>query len=173
VTFILTTTGVGNCNVVQTSHTVTIIDAPIVDAGANQVVCANNANISLNGTVATDASGNGGFGTGQWSTSGTGSFANANDLNTTYTPSPADITAGTVDLTLTSTVNGLCLSESDALTITIVPSPVVDAGPATIDICANNPDVDLIGSITFSSGAPPPGTWTTTGTERLQMLLAL
>jgi gliding motility-associated-like protein len=164
VTFILTTTGVGNCNVVQTSHTVTIIDAPIVDAGANQVVCANNANISLNGTVATDASGNGGFGTGQWSTSGTGSFANANDLNTTYTPSPADITAGTVDLTLTSTVNGLCLSESDALTITIVPSPVVDAGPATIDICANNPDVDLIGSITFSSGAPPPGTWTTTGT---------
>jgi len=42
-----------------------------------------------------------------WS-GGTGTFTDPNVLNTTYTPSAADKTAGTVTLTLTSTNNGLC-----------------------------------------------------------------
>jgi hypothetical protein len=57
VTFILTSTGQGNCLPVQDSRTVTIIEAPVVDAGTDQTVCANNANIALSGTVTTDPGG--------------------------------------------------------------------------------------------------------------------
>ena len=46
-----------------------------------------------------------------WTSSGTGSFANANSLTTcTYTPSVADITAGSVTLTLTAS-NAGCASD--------------------------------------------------------------
>jgi len=164
VTFILTSTGHGNCLPVSDSRTVTIIEAPTVDAGGNQTVCANNANVILNGTITTDPGGSGGSGTGQWSTSGTGSFGNINNLSTTYTPSAADIAAGTVDLTLTSTLNGLCLGASDVITILIIPAPVVDAGPISTDLCANNAVAALNGSINFTSGTPPDGLWTTSGT---------
>jgi hypothetical protein len=97
----LTTTGNGNCNAVSDQMTITFTNAPVVDAGPDRTVCANNANVTLNGSV-TGATG------GQWSTSGTGTFSpNNTTLNATYIPSAADRTAGTVTLTLTSTGNGL------------------------------------------------------------------
>jgi hypothetical protein len=83
------------------SRVITFTPAPVVDAGTNASVCANNSAISLNGSV-TGATG------GTW-TGGTGTYSpNNTTLNATYTPSAAERTAGTVTLTLTSTGNGNC-----------------------------------------------------------------
>lgn len=147
VTLTLTSTGNGNCNAVTDLVTINIGPAPVVNAGANQTVCANNPQINLNGNVLN-------AGGGTWSGGNGTFFPNANTLNAQYTPSATEITAGTVTLTLTSTGNGLCDSEADEMTITITPAPVVSAG-ADLSVCANNSAVTLNGSVTVASG----GVW--------------
>jgi len=57
-------------------------------------------------------------------------------------------------LTYTTTGNGFCAAETDELTITILPAPLVDAG-TSISVCSNNPEIDLTGNVTGASG----GTW--------------
>jgi hypothetical protein len=144
----LTGTGTAPCPNSTSTKTVTITPTPTVSAGASQTVCANNTAVSLNGTV-TIASG------GTW-TGGTGTFVpNANSLITTYTPSASEISAGTVNLTLTSTGNGNCLAVISNTTITITAAPTINAG-ANQTVCANNPAVSLNGTVTIASG----GTWT-------------
>ena len=69
-----TTTGNGTCNAVTDQVQIAFTPAPVVNAGADGAVCANNAAIALNGSV-TGATG------GTWS-GGTGTFSpNANTLN--------------------------------------------------------------------------------------------
>jgi uncharacterized repeat protein (TIGR01451 family) len=62
-----------------------------------------------------------------WSTSGSGYFSNATILNPVYTPSQADIDAGSVTLTLTATGSSGTLT--DNMVLTINPLPLVDLGP--------------------------------------------
>ncbi|MEB2340957.1 MAG: gliding motility-associated C-terminal domain-containing protein [Flavobacteriia bacterium] len=147
VTLTLTTTGNGNCLAATSSRTISFTPAPIVDAGTNGTVCANNAAISLNGSVI-GASG------GTWS-GGTGTYSpNANSPTASYTPSAAEITAGTVTLTLTSTGNGTCNPVTDQVTYTITPAPTANAG-ANQTLCANNAVANLNGSFTGATG----GVW--------------
>ncbi|MFH1319352.1 MAG: PKD domain-containing protein [Bacteroidota bacterium] len=149
--FLLTSTNNGNCIPVTEIITVTLTTKPIVDAGIDDTVCANNALVSLNGSVSGSTT------SGIWTTNGTGTFTDSTDLNTTYTPSSNDISAGTVTLMLYST--NACLI-TDSVIIIITPAPNVNAG--TDDIyCLNNPIVTLNGSIT--AGATT-GVWSTTGT---------
>ncbi|MCO6500128.1 MAG: PKD domain-containing protein, partial [Vicingus serpentipes] len=150
-TLTLTTTptaGPGVCTSESDNVAITFTPSPTVDAGAPQSVCANDAAITLNGSM-TVATG------GVW-TGGAGTYVpNANALNAVYTPSAAEITAGTVTLTLTTTTGlGNCTAVSDNVTMTITPAPVVEAGSA-LTSCANNADVTLAGSVTLASG----GTW--------------
>ncbi len=147
VTLYLTSTGNGTCNAVTDSITITITPTPVVNAGQDTSICANNASITLNGSV-TVASG------GVWS-GGSGTF-NPNDttLNAIYTASPSEIVAGNVTLTLTSTGNGTCLPVSDQITIQITPAPTVNAGVDMI-VGANNANASLNGSVTVASG----GVW--------------
>jgi gliding motility-associated-like protein len=63
-----------------------------------------------------------------WTTSGTGTFSNATILNPTYTPSAADITAGTVILTLTAYGNAPCGNATSSMTLDIIPAPEAYAG---------------------------------------------
>jgi hypothetical protein len=79
-----------------------------------KTVCADNASVSLTGSVT------GGSTTGQWTTSGDGSFGNANSLSTTYTPGANDKSGGSVTLTLTSTNNRTCTPGSDNMVVSIV-----------------------------------------------------
>ncbi len=144
VTLTLTTTGNGNCNAVSDNILITFTPAPTANAGANQTVCANNSNVSLNGSV-TGATG------GSWS-GGLGTFTpNNTSLNATYSPTAAEIAAGTVTLTLTTTGNGNCSAVTDNMTITITPAPTVNAG-ADQTVCGNNALVTLNGSVTIASG---------------------
>jgi len=152
VTFTLTSTGSGGCPAVTGQMTLTITPAPTVSTASNQTVCANNADVSLNGTF-TVASGI------SWTSSGSGTFTPDNTTATaTYTPSNADITAGTVTVTIASTGNGSCLAVTHSMVITITPAPIVNAG-SNISVCVNNPNAALSG--TSSTGS---GQWSTSGT---------
>jgi gliding motility-associated-like protein len=147
ITLTLTTSGNGNCNSVTDQMVITFTPAPTVNAGPDQTTCKNNPSVTLNGSITT-ATG------GLWS-GGSGSFApNNTTLNAVYTPSGAEITAGTVTLTLTTTGNGTCLAVSDQMIITLTPSPVVNAGPDQT-LCSNNPNATLSGSVTVAGG----GVW--------------
>ena len=131
--------------------TYTFTPAPTANAGSDASICANNATLQLNGSV-TVATG------GLWS-GGAGSFSpNSGILNAVYTPTAAEVSAGTVTLTLTTVGNALCNAVSDQMVVTITPAPVVDAGQP-LQSCANNPSVQLAGSVQNATG----GTWTGAG----------
>jgi hypothetical protein len=128
--------------------TLNFTPSPVVNAGAAVSLCANNAVVSLNGSVS-GATG------GVWS-GGAGSFTpNNTTLNATYTPTAGEIAAGTLTLTLTSTGNGNCNAVAASRVITFTPAPVVNAG-ANASVCANNSAISLNGSVTGATG----GTWT-------------
>jgi gliding motility-associated-like protein len=152
-TFVLTSTG--NCLPVSDTVVLYLAKSPIVTAGADVTQCANNITpISLNGYFnyalgATWAGGNG------------GAFSNSASTSTTYTPSPADISAGQVLITYSSTGSIFgCPNTVDSLYLNFTPAPLVNAGPDVV-ICANTPKVLLNGSVT---GGSTSGVWSTTGT---------
>ncbi len=152
VTLTLTSTNNGACVASVSTITITITDAPIANAGIDQAVCFNNADVILNGSVSI-ASG------GIWSSTGDGTFSpSASTLNSTYIPGPTDLAGGTITLTLTTTGNGTCLADSDQMIVTITAAPTTDAGPDQI-LCESSPNATLNGIIT---GAPT-GIWTTLG----------
>src|SRR5690606_32842851 len=116
----------------------------IVDAGVDQTVCANKTT-QLVGAIS------GGATNGVWSSNGTGSFSpDEFALNAIYEPSPADLSGGSVTLTLTSISN--CFPVEDEVKITYTPAPIVDAGLA-ITACENNTVVTLNGYVDIASGA--------------------
>jgi gliding motility-associated-like protein len=154
ITLTMTTTGNGTCNPASNQIVVTISPQPVVDAGANMSICAGQANAVLNGIV-TNAAG------GVWTSTGTGTFNDANSLNTTYIPTPQDFQNGGILLTLTSTGNGVCAAVSDVISVNILPSPaaVVNAGLDQV-LCSDVTEISLTGYISNAGG----GLWSTSAT---------
>ncbi len=144
-----TSSDLGVCPADTDSVTITRVqDITIPDAGPDAVICAGSTHpLNANSVGAGE--------TGEWTSSGTGTFGNVNDPNTVYTPSGADTTNGEVYLTWTIS-NGLCdpLSDSLRLQIDLNPTPA-DAG-----------DDQIICSIGTRLGGNEPivgsGIWTTT-----------
>ncbi len=154
VMLVLTSTNTGSCSPTSDTMLVTITEPAIVNAGVDQSTCAQGASVTMNGNVS------GGSSTGVWSTLGTGTFTPTNTaLNATYTPSPADLVAGTIQVVLTSTGNGICAARTDTMVITIIPMPIVSAGPDRV-VCGDLNDVLLNGTVT---GSTTTGLWTTDG----------
>jgi gliding motility-associated-like protein len=118
----LISTNNGSCPASSSSIAIGFVAPPTANAGNDQTVCANNANIVLNGQFNNSTS-------ATWSSSGTGAFTPSNtDPNATYIPGPSDKTNGTVKLTLTTTNNGPCPASSDAMILTIKAPPTVNGG---------------------------------------------
>ena len=114
----------GSCLAVSDNVVITIDDAPTVDAGAPQTICAGST-VSLAGLLGGSAT------TATWTTSGDGTFNSASSLTAVYTPGTADIAAGSVVLTLTTNdPAGPCVAVNDNVTITIDAGATVVAGPA-------------------------------------------
>jgi len=152
VTLVLNTNDpAGPCGGVSDAMTITIDPITVVNAGADQAVCASAAQAQLAGSVSGTVS------SGTWS-GGTGIFSPGRGaLNATYTPSAAEIAAGTVTLTLTSNAStGPCPPASDAMVITINRAATVSAGPDRIT-CAVGARVQLGGTI---GGSATSATWT-------------
>lgn len=145
----------GPCPVQRDTIYLTVTPSPLVNASADQTVCANNAEVELNGSVT------GGATTGIWSSLGTGNFTpDPTSLNAIYNPSPADFSAGTIGLVLTATGYGSCNVARDTMYVSFTSAAIVDAGADTVTACKNNPTVTLSGSVTGSSTT---GKWTTSG----------
>ena len=100
-----------------TNVTVTVSPTPTISAGPDQTLCGTT--VYLNGTVL-GATG------GIWS-GGNGSYSPNNTTpNAVYTPSSAELSAGTIILTFSSTGNGACASVADQVILKIVPPLVVN-----------------------------------------------
>lgn len=106
----------------------TIVPGMTASAGGNASGCSSAA-FTPAATAANYESIN-------WTTKGDGTFDNPAILTPAYTPGPADIAAGNVELKLTAH-SAVCPVISDSLLLTILPSPAVNLGPDTA-ICANH-----------------------------------
>jgi gliding motility-associated-like protein len=155
VTLTLTSTNNGYCPAVSDNVVIGIKQMAIVNAGPNLSLCSNSGSISLTGNVS------GGTTSGIWAASGIGGYnPNNTTLNTAYNMTPADISAGSVTFTLTSTNNGACPAVTDTVMVSITTLAVVNAGPNQL-ICSNASAINLNGSIVGASGT---GIWTSNGT---------
>ena len=109
----------GGCAAVPVTTSITITAAPTVTAGDPVSTCASAGAVNITaGSVAAN------YGLVTWTSNGTGTWTNANSLTTaTYNPGTADITAGSVMLTLTATGSGNCASITSKKTLTINANP--------------------------------------------------
>ncbi len=150
VTLTLTAHGNSPCGDVSDDMILTIVPSATADAGADDHICEGNT-YTLNGQATN-------YSSVTWSTSGSGTFDNSSYLNATYTPSAADISNGSVTLTLTAHGNSPCGDVSDDMILTIAPNPTVNAGPDD-NVCEGS-SYSLNGQATdYDSIA-----WTTSGT---------
>ena len=150
--FVLASTG--NCTPITDTLIVNIFKSPVVTAGSSVALCKNNISpVSLSGTLLYAAGAN-------WTTTGSGSFGSIGALNTTYLPSPSDLAANSVTISLTSTgsLNG-CPNTFDSLIIKFTNSPIVGISP-DVAVCANNPTVAISGTVSAGSTT---GIWSGTG----------
>ncbi len=148
VTLTLSSTTPDNCAISTDQTIVKFQLLQAVTAGNNQTICSQSG-AKLAGTI-TIAGG------GVWTSSGTGTFSpNASQLDATYYPSAADITAGSVVLTLTANNAGTCYIPTDKLSVTFLPPPAVSIkGPVyvlkgrtiTLIPTVNDPNVSYIWS---------------------------
>ncbi len=148
----------GPCAVSTDDVRISVHPAATVNAGPDQNSVSDAPSFTLAGSVG------GGATSGVWSGGG-GSFnPNANTLNAIYTPSAAEIAAGTMTLTLTTNnPAGPCGPVSDSMVITIrkvtvrLIEPAVCAGPGSVVTViaeiSNNAAVRQ--SVAFTSTLPP------------------
>ena len=131
--------GTGPCTGSSDEMQLTINTAATVNAGTDIINCTGLLYI-LN-----EASKGGSASTVLWSTSGSGTFGNTSDVVTYYTPSPADVAAGSVILTITTDDPdgiGPCVAVTDQLIMSFS-SATVNAG-ADITSCGSG-DISLSG----------------------------
>ena len=103
------TTGAG-CPVTLTT-TLNMVDI-VVNAGPDDTICSTS-NYPLAAKVSEDSY------HFSWQTSGTGSFNSDTVLNPTYRPSAADISAGSVKLTITASDSTYTCSKTDTMVLNI------------------------------------------------------
>ncbi|MFL5728273.1 MAG: PKD domain-containing protein [Cytophagaceae bacterium] len=117
----------GTCMGDTTNKITMKVSAQTADAGLDMSSC---------GTAAVTLSGSSTFSSStQWISSGTGTFGSAAALSTTYTPSAADVSSGSVILTLRANSPG-CALVNDGLTLTLNSGPALTASPVNSTICA-------------------------------------
>ncbi|MFZ4401936.1 MAG: T9SS type A sorting domain-containing protein [Bacteroidales bacterium] len=118
-TYTVTVTDHNGCTASSNTSVTQPVGTLTANAGTDAVICGNDSvSYQLSGTAANSTS-------VHWTTSGTGSFSNADILNPVYTPSAADILDVQIQLTLTASCNSTCLPVTDYMVLTINPVPVI------------------------------------------------
>lgn len=137
------------CSVEELGN-IEVMPKPVVDAGPDQVVCADATTVvGLSAAKATDITSAG----VEWTTSGDGSFDNPNAVNPIYTPGAGDLLAGKVTLKITAKSfiddSDGCSAEDDIDIILLPKQKLVITDPEVA--CVTDP-VDLTApSITAGS----------------------
>lgn len=156
VTLRLTVYGISPCASTMATKLLTFNPNPTAVAGTAITACASDTAINITaGSSATNHT------AVLWSSSGTGTFTDANSLTTcTYYPSAADIAAGGVTITL-SALSPNCTNGTATKMLTLVPSPAANAG-TNVNTCYNS------GTILITAGASASNytsvAWSSSGT---------
>lgn len=132
------------------TKTLNVHEAPVVNAGPDTTICAGTS-LTVNGASAQN------YTSVQWSSTGNGTWLNANTLMPTYMPSNSDIAAGSVILTLTASGNG-CPEVTDILILSIQPEATVSAGNDGATCEGSNFQINGASAVLASSIQ-----WTTSG----------
>lgn len=143
---------------------VTTANTPVVNAGADQIVCASSPLTHLSGSVT--------YATGIWS-GGAGTFsAGATSPVTDYTPTASEIAAGYVDLILTSTgAGGGCLNKADTVHITY--SPIVNLSTSASAVLCNGGNTGSATAMASGGYSPFIYSWSTSPVQTTSMATAL
>lgn len=149
---ITNTVDLGACGTDVKTFSITIDGSRQVFAGNDQILCESALSYGL--VTATQG---GVAGTITWS-GGTGSFANANNINTNYLFGAGELGAVTLTVTTNDPV-GACPAVSDQVILTIQDAAEVNAG-SNAAICSGQ-TYTLAGT---KSGATSNITWSTSGT---------
>jgi gliding motility-associated-like protein len=149
-TLILYTTSNALCPADTDQVIINFYPGPTSSVGADIFVCKDTSGIPVCAVITV-------AGGGLWQTTGTGTFTSPTSLCTTYIPSVADTTAGSVILFNITTGNGNCIAISDSTLVTFTGTPVSTITSADSS-CTNNP-VAISVTVTTSTGI-----WTTSGT---------
>ncbi|WP_167604839.1 PKD-like domain-containing protein [Maribellus sediminis] len=122
----------GLCGAVSDTVRITINPLVVVDAGPYDTICQGDA-AALAGIIS------GGGSSGSW-IGGNGTFSGGrNNLNATYTPTTAEVNAGSVTLILRSDdPAGPCGPLSDTTKITIYKAVVITADPESKGVCVGD-----------------------------------
>lgn len=113
-TYTVTVSDQTSCPIYNASATVVADTDNNINAGADQTFCSHTFPINLSGTSSQG---------GTW-VGGAGTFnPSRNSLNAQYTPSAAELAAGTVTLTLQGNACAHCPARTDAVTYTLKASP--------------------------------------------------
>lgn len=145
--YLSSTVVVGGCPNAKDSIVIRFQKGPRINVGVDRTVCASTKIISVTAAL-TNAT------TGKWS-NGNGTFAAATNTTTNYTISPADLTAGNVNLIFTSTGTRLCAQEDDTINITFEKAPIIQLAPDKT-ICATNTSLAVTATLTNAT----TGIWT-------------
>jgi len=139
------TTTIRGCTSPPATTTVEVDEpskAEILSPQSPFTVCSLAPHVDLIGKISGGTST-----TGQWSTSGNGTFVPAIDaLNARYLFTDQDKANGSVVLTLATTSKSDCAISTASVTIQFGPLPSVDAGPDQ-SVCSQDPLVKLDGKV--------------------------
>lgn len=132
------------CASASATYTINVLPSATATAGSGLSTCANSGAVSITaGSSATN------YSSVAWTSSGSGTFADANSLTlATYAPSPADVLAGSVTLTLTASGNSPCGNSTSSKVLTINPIPVA----SDVVICQGQPSVAMTSSTVCPNG---------------------
>ncbi|OOQ61664.1 PKD domain-containing protein [Mucilaginibacter pedocola] len=130
--YTISVTHTNNCNIASDTQVLTFQQSPIVDAGGDRTICEGNStymNAGISGTYTSF----------RW-VGGTGTFApSRNAQKPTYTPSAAEIAAGTATISLEVTTNlaAPCNVITTPAVITITKKDNITS-PLTAEVCTGN-----------------------------------
>lgn len=126
--------------IVSDSFNIIIVGLPEAMAGNDTIVCATESIEMVGQAMHADST--------FWSTTGDGSFDNANLLNAVYTPGPQDILDGEVELTLEAYANTVCTDDdTDQLVL-------------MIDDCTSTEELAALASMVSVNPNPTTGRFT-------------
>ena len=137
-------TSTGNCTPKTATMSIPINQRPKVAIGTGSVICKNNVQpIVLTGTVSPPPTALG----GTWS-GGTGFFSPGTNIS--YNPTPADLAAGSLTLTLSSV--GGCAVTTRSLVVTFINPPTITGFDG--NVCTNTQSVVLNSTVVGSTVLP-------------------
>jgi gliding motility-associated-like protein len=151
------------CNLSSTrSIDIEFVSMPTVDIGPAVSICEDSVSY-----VIPDTGGTTGYSTLAWTSTGSiGTFSDTTILTPTYTPSAADIAAGSVVLTLRVSGVSPCNTILTATkTVTIQKLPLITS-VSSAEICENENVYDISGTTITNSYDVNSIQWTSSGTGR-------